>query len=243
MNASTHSILRVARRVRPDQGKAGLATSATTFRGSAIHLGDCFAITCWHVLVDRNYIEGRWVEENPADFEFEVCSSDRRSIARVESVVKASPRHEHDLVLLKLEPSDSEPWPEVGMRLLGEVNEAFMGPPEKCAGAHLSDCERAEACGYPGKGGGKTLAAYPVDVDSFQNRGLDHDTGLLMDWQLRQGGLLPGLSGGAIIGYRGDQAACLGMPYLGGAGAATSRVTVSNDIIEFLSDALPEAIL
>ena len=243
MNKLTHSILRVVRCVRPDKGEIDFATSDTTFRGSAIYLGGCYAITCWHVLVDRNYISGRWVEENPVDFEFEVSISDRRSIARVESVVKASPRHELDLVLLKLRPSVSEPWPEVGMRLLGEVTEAFMGSPEECAGAHLSDCERAEAFGYPGKSDGVKPAAYPINVASFQNRGRDDDTGLLMDWQLQQGGLLAGLSGGAIIGYRGDQAACLGMPYLGGAGAATSRVTVSNEIIEFLRDALPSELL
>jgi DNA-binding transcriptional regulator YiaG len=51
-----------------------------------------------------------------------------------------------------------------------------------------------------------------------------------------QKGLLPGMSGGALVAPLGERYVCLGMPYLGGERSPASRVILADVLLAFLSE-------
>jgi transcriptional regulator with XRE-family HTH domain len=62
----------------------------------------------------------------------------------------------------------------------------------------------------------------------------DFSSQRLVNLQVQQG-LLPGMSGGALVAPLGERYVCLGMPYLGGERSPASRVVLADVILAFLS--------
>lgn len=234
MNSSTHSILRVERFWKT------AVKSPIQFLGSAIYLGGQYAITCFHVLVpegqkrDEDYST---LTQNLDTYEYRFLTEDGSQFAVLRHVRGEKRRGEGDFALLELDVCARTAVQPVPLKLLSNVPGKFLDEPGDGEAFQLGDCEGVAGCGFPGEAGGTRFERHPVDTTRRQNFSVNN-AGLLTDWQLTQGSIKEGFSGGAIIAQSGQQVACLGMLYLGGEGAATSRVTVSNQIIEFLRPVL-----
>ncbi|TVQ04789.1 MAG: hypothetical protein EA381_00100, partial [Planctomycetaceae bacterium] len=167
----------------------------------------------------------------------QLLTEDGSRFAVLSQVKGARGRGEGDFALLELKlTGDTETRP-APLKLLSNLRGEFLGDRGGGETFHLDDCEGVAGCGFPGEAGGTRFERHPIDTNHRQNYSIDN-AGLLTDWQLTQGSIKEGFSGGAIIARSGNQSACLGMLYLGGEGAATSRVIVSNQLIEFLRPAL-----
>lgn len=226
--------------------------------GSAIYLGQRYALTCWHVIVGdpKSTSHGdaqKWV----ATFHYQVTTDLSAAgatsqpdgtqaavgpsrttptgaeeslvlTACVTRVVAESPRGQLDLALLELE----QELPVEGLRLLDSVNQTFIDD--------LPFCDELYACGYACR----TDVACPTQ-DSIQPEHLDRiriESDRLLDLQLIQGGVVHGYSGGALVCGRNNKKACLAINWLGGETAATSRFTTSDVMIErFLRPAIGDS--
>ena len=210
--AENEFILRVIRK----QGSAAAVTC-----GSAIYLGQRYALTCWHVIVGK---DEEWGADDAAckcrRDEFSVSSPKSVATARVVSVPCESPRSQLDLALLEL---DRE-LPGPALPLLRDVNETFI--------RNLDECDDVRAWGFACRTDGDAPSSDRIMGHEVERDRYDSTTGRLLDLQLISGSLPHGYSGGAVICRVDGKAACLGVPYLGGEGAATSRFRSSDVVID-----------
>jgi hypothetical protein len=231
MSVSTRSILRVYRN--------RINHPHTVFIGSAIYLGEGYAITCFHVIEPEAYETTEpTLDQALRDYRYRLLTENGSKFADVECVHGDRGPHKGDYALLKLKLTSDPSAHCVPIKLLGEVPATFLDPSASCDKLHWDDCDRIENCGYPGATGGQE-----PDIESLRLketiRKPGDASGLLADWQLL-GGVRHGMSGGAILAHAGEQQVCLGMSYLGGERGGTSRITLSNRIIEFLEQDLDE---
>lgn len=212
-------ILRVMRESRDSDGW----NTTPVHCGTAVYLGGRYALTCWHVIVEDEECREKEHAAQWCDlYQFTVASaaseteSERLISAKVQRVVAESPRCALDLALLELD----QELPIAGLRLLSQVGAEFMG--------NLNTCDEIYACGVAGRTDGGQHSIAPIDPGRLQNQ--RYRSNYLVDLQLT--GSLPfGYSGAALICILNSKAGCLGLSWLGGEPASTSRFATSDVII------------
>ncbi|WP_295431283.1 trypsin-like peptidase domain-containing protein [uncultured Thiodictyon sp.] len=183
-------------------------------RGSGILLASDWVLTARHVVADS---ATRRTLYDPDD----LAVWDGRAAHPIAAVIAAD--QGEDLALLRL----AQPLPGIA-------------PADLVAGLGREDLQRLTpdlaACGYPGA----RRAAAPLSYPGLQTLLAGQDQReRIGDLQLR-GGLPEGMSGGALYLQSPPGQPVLGLLYLGGQGAATSRVIPAATILKFLGRAAPD---
>lgn len=182
-------------------------------RGSGILLASDWVLTARHVVADS---ATRRTLYDPDD----LAVWDGRAAHPIAAVIAAD--QGEDLALLRL----AQPLPGIA-------------PADLVAGLGREDLQRLTpdlaACGYPGA----RRAAAPLSYPGLQTLLAGQDQReRIGDLQLR-GGLPEGMSGGALYLQSPPGQPVLGLLYLGGQGAATSRVIPAETILAFIGRAVP----
>lgn len=185
------------------------------FLGTGVVIAPDCILTCRHVVVEESL--GAFYPEQATPTELlRIKTGDGNKALSIKEVITDK---RWDLALLRL----ATP--------LNVTTPVFLKNITRQYSSYLADSQ-LEAFGYPGTEYGDSLWRQPVTpkMQSFRSES-DHLASLQLD-----GGLPAGCSGGPVLLEYQDQQLCIGINYLGGEEAASSRLIAADIVLEFLQE-------